>query len=330
MPSTRASERAAAEESEGGRKSKRARKPNPNSTAAFSANQPLIARKTKRKRRDTASEPAEKDAEDMPDIPTPKPLPKKSAGKRDTPDVIDVESSPIPSRPKLRPKPEFDPSALGDEPYRVSLTFTTVLNRKAVAQGEIKLDAIWKTIERDETPPPISGAVGPKGKGKGKGRLDTVQMLRFGRSQDVESSDKEGEDDDDGIDTPTTSKPRDSVTERARALKKSVDDSDNPLESTRKLIFNVNACHDERCLNNPGCCYITEKGEHYKVTLLEQVRWAKLAVAGEQRVTIQRPPEEFLRVYLSGHNLMSWRTTGKRKSNQTTEETALKPDQKDS
>ncbi|KAH9203134.1 hypothetical protein DL95DRAFT_472676 [Leptodontidium sp. 2 PMI_412] len=287
MPSTRASERAAAEESEGGRKSKRARKPNSNSTAAFSANQPPIARKTKRKRRDTASEPAEKDAEDMPDIPTPKPLPKKSAGKRVTPDVIDVESSPIPSRPKPRPKPEFDPSALGDEPYRVSLTFTTVLNSrrrttipiqhdfndpfqatfaelrasiennfirpwckermlaqdenpifhglsfvtgniktngqefiirqeldwenlithlrllnytgKAVAQGEIKLDAIWKTIERDETPPPTSGAVGPKGKGKGKGRPDTVQKLRFGRSQDVESSDKEAEDDDLGL-----------------------------------------------------------------------------------------------------------------------------------
>ncbi|KAH6699873.1 hypothetical protein BKA61DRAFT_209780 [Leptodontidium sp. MPI-SDFR-AT-0119] len=128
MPLTRASKRVAAEEAEGGGKSKRARKPNQNSTAAFSANQPPIVRKTKRKRRDTTSESAEKDAEDILDVPTPKPLIKKSSGKTTTPEVIDIELSLIPSRPKPRLRPEFDPEALGDEPYRVSLTITTVLN----------------------------------------------------------------------------------------------------------------------------------------------------------------------------------------------------------
>ncbi|KAH9220806.1 hypothetical protein DL95DRAFT_403580 [Leptodontidium sp. 2 PMI_412] len=118
MPLTRASERTVAEESEGGGKSKRARKPNQNSTAAFSTNQLLIIQKTKRKRRDTTSKSTEKDTEDILNVLILKPLVKKSNRKTTTPEVIDVELSLIFSRLKPRPRPEFDPKALRDEPYK--------------------------------------------------------------------------------------------------------------------------------------------------------------------------------------------------------------------
>jgi len=132
MPSGRRSNRLASKPAEGELPVKRRPKPNSNTLASFTANQPPLSKGTTRKRpsKRTIETPRASPEKDTPETPT-----------QTSPAT--AFSTPLPKRIKTSaaPPPPFDPQAKRIEyPHKVALTITPSINGQALA-------AILKTID---------------------------------------------------------------------------------------------------------------------------------------------------------------------------------------
>jgi hypothetical protein len=79
--------------------------------------------------------------------------------------------------------------------------------------------------------------------------------------------------------------------------------TDRLLEQTRSRAANLEdagkiekklithwQCHDKRCTNKDGYCFIDYTDKHYSIEAPEQARWAKAIANEEPNVTIYKPP----------------------------------------
>ena len=59
-----------------------------------------------------------------------------------------------------------------------------------------------------------------------------------------------------------------------------------------KKLLDYWQCHDSRCRNQNGWCFIDYKGKHFDMDHTQQSRWAKAIANSESNILIYRPPTE--------------------------------------
>ncbi|KAH8744340.1 hypothetical protein F5882DRAFT_423613 [Hyaloscypha sp. PMI_1271] len=147
---------------------------------------------------------------------------------------------------------------------------------------KIYTEVIYRTFDRQKTPP--LSANGARGRNKGKAKPHTMRATRL-TSIDIdddpftEEIDNTQQDNDDNLELPShlPLKLRDSTTNRQLQEKAARDMNLPAQEYIRQKIFVRHICKDLDCPNHGSCYYeISLSKEHHAITLKQQNKWAAL------------------------------------------------------
>ena len=142
---------------------------------------------------------------------------------------------------------------------------------------KIYAEVIYRTFDRQKTPPLSANRT--RGRNKGKSRPHTMRPTRL-TSTDIDDDDPFAEeindiqlDDDDNLDLPPylPSKLRDSMTNRQLLEKAARDKSLPAQEYIRQKLFARHICKDVDCPNHGSYYYeMSLSKEHHAITLKQQ------------------------------------------------------------